>query len=52
MSKVEIVLYLVVSFALACVCAGQGGWLFELGLVFSGALVGAVAWHVLNERGE
>jgi hypothetical protein len=51
MSKVEMIAYLVLSFALMVLCHGKDGWLFEAGMVFAGALIGAVAWVALSEVG-
>jgi hypothetical protein len=52
MSKIEIALYMVVSSVLIAVCHGQGGLLFDAGLVIAGIMQGAVLWVVLNEENK
>jgi hypothetical protein len=52
MSKVEMMVYLMMAFVMLVLCHDRGGWLFEAGLVFAGALTGAVAWVALNEKGD
>ncbi len=50
MSKFEVALYMFVSCALVAVCHGEAGVLYELGFIFAGILLGAVAWVLLNEE--
>jgi hypothetical protein len=51
MSKVEMIAHLIMAFVMLVLCHDKDGWLFEAGLVFAGALIGAVAWVALNEVG-
>jgi hypothetical protein len=51
MSKVEMIAHLIMAFVMLVSCHGNHGWFFEAGMVFAGALIGAVAWVVLSEVG-